>query len=408
MRLRLVLALCAPLGIAAPRAAAEPRPRPLTVELLLAGPGDELYTRFGHSALRVRGGGRFDLVYNYGYTNFGGPGLIPRFLRGRARFWVAALAYPVAVRDYRDEDRSLYLRPLRLSPSQTTELVTLLETNARPENRAYAYHHYDDNCATRLRDLVDRVTRGALRERLAGMPSGHTLRDLTRAGFAGRLGVLLLTELLVGRRVDEPIDRWRAAFLPRLLDQELRDAGLAEEWAAILHRRGAPSPLDHDPLAGVKLLWAAAALSVLLAAGMALLARRRSRWSGLVLLVLALPLGLAALLIWALAIYSSLPELRGNELLLVLWPTDLALLWPAVRWLRGRLHAGRPLRVYATIRAGVIALAALGHLVGVLVQQPRAWLLASAALAVGLLLALRALPRAPGPTSSTTAGAQSS
>jgi hypothetical protein len=237
------------------------------------------------------------------------------------------------------------------------------------------------------------------------MPSGHTLRDLTRAGFAGRLGVLLLTELLVGRRVDEPIDRWRAAFLPRLLDQELRDAGLAEEWAAILHRRGAPSPLDHDPLAGVKLLWAAAALSVLLAAGLALLARRRSRWSGLVLLVLALPLGLAALLIWALAIYSSLPELRGNELLLVLWPTDLALLWPAVRWLRGRLHAGRALRAYATVRAAVVALAALGHLVGVLYQQPRSWLLAAAALAAGLL-ALRALPRAPGPTSSTTAGAQ--
>src|SRR5512143_531680 len=99
--------------VVAPRAAsaappttapARPAAAPLRVELLLAGPGDELYTRFGHSALRVRGGGRFDLVYNYGYTNFDGPGLIPQFLRGRARFWVAALAYSVAVREYRDED----------------------------------------------------------------------------------------------------------------------------------------------------------------------------------------------------------------------------------------------------------------------------------------------------------------
>jgi hypothetical protein len=52
-------------------------------------------------------------------------------------------------------------------------------------------------------------------------------------------------------------------------------------------------------------------------------------------------LGLAALVPWTLALASALPELRNNEVLLVLVPTDfsLALLKPRARgyYVRGRL-----------------------------------------------------------------------
>jgi hypothetical protein len=367
--------------------------------LLLAGPGESLFTRFGHAALRVWGPGRADVVYNYGYADFDAPGLVPRFLRGKVRFWVATQSYPSAVQDYRGEDRSLWIAPLQLLPDRATALAAALERNIRPENRGYTYDHFNDNCATRLRDLLDRVSGGALRRAVDGQWSGSTLRDLVRQGFAGRLEVLLLSELLLGSTLDRPLDRWHAMFLPRILDETLRQTPIAgtplAEEAQAIHLRQRRSPLDHDPLAAVKILWGATAVFVLLAVLLVVLAGRRSRWSGLLLALPALPVGLCGAMSWALAISSSLPEMRTNELLLVLWPTDLLLIVPAVRWLRGRLYAGNLLRVYSWVRLITSVAVCLAHAAGLLYQQPRAWVVLALALAVGVALGTEALPRRP-------------
>jgi hypothetical protein len=367
--------------------------------LLLAGPGESVFTRFGHTALRVWGPRRPDIVYNYGYADFDAPGLVPRFLRGKVRFWVATQPYMAAVQDYRGEDRSLWIAPLQLTPARAAALAAALEHNARPENRGYIYHHFDDNCATRLRDLLDRVSDGALRRALEGQPAGLTLRDLVRQGFAGRIGILLLSELLIGRKLDRPLDRWRATFLPRILDETLRETPIAgtplAESAVTIHLRQRRSPLDHDPLAGIKILWGATALVVLLSVLIVVLAGRRSRWAGLPLALPALAVGLCGALVWALAVYSSLPEMRYNELALVLWPTDLLLIGPAVRWMRGRLCAGVLLRVYAWLRLLTCVGVCVAHAAGVLYQQPRAWIVLSLALSMGVALAVEALPRRP-------------
>jgi len=367
------------------------------VLLLIAGPGEDLFTRFGHAALVVREGSSGGRVYNYGFTDFAAPDLVFSFLRGKARFWVARLRFDRTLEEYRRADRDLHLVPLRLRPEQHLWLARALEENRRPENRYYIYHHFNDNCATRLRDLIDQVLGGGLRREFEQAPSRTTLRALVREGFAGRLEMLLAADLILGRAMDRPLDRWQGAFLPRLLEEALRDARASGASLIgerqMLHRRQQPSPLAHDPLAGLKLLWAFAMLTGLLAAGAALLARRRSRWTGALLVGPALFLGSAGLLLDFLALYSALPELRANELLLLLWPVDLFLIWPTVRWLRGRLWAGRVLRLYAWIKIGASGLAVLGHLTGLLYQEPRAWLAMVALSSAGLFLTVRALPR---------------
>ena len=379
-------------GLAAP-VRAEPR-----VVLLTMGPGEALYTRFGHAALLVEQtpGPRGGTVYNYGYTDFRDSDLFWSFLRGRARFWVAETSYRATVSDYALQDRTLYRQPLSLTPAQSTELARLLAWGAREENRYYLYHHFHDNCSTRLRDLLDRVGGGAFARELKGAPGpGATLRDLVRQGFAGRLDLLLVTDLFLGRSGDRRLDAWDAAFLPRELRRSARETGLAPAARVVL-RRQEPSPFaGHDPRAGVKLFWSLAGLGLLLALVLVLWPRRRV--AGAALAPLALLCGLPGLAVWSVAAIATLPELRVNEIALSLWPTDLALLWPAGRWLRGRAWAGRLLRGYLGLRLAALGLVLVGNIAGLLIQRPLSWLALGVALILGAHLAVRQMPRNPGP-----------
>jgi len=359
------------------------------VELLTVGPGDDPYARFGHTALLVSQNGAAVAVYNYGLSDFDRPGLFLDFLRGEPIFWVGVQRLSSMVAAYRAEDRAVMRQPLNLSPRQTRALVALLHKDSLPGNRRYVYHHFHENCATRPRDRLDKVTGGALSSQLKGVAAGTTWRELMRQGFAGRAGILVLTELFVGRRVDRPVDRWQASFLPKNLSLYLQQVRLpdgrplAGPTVVIQPRRG-PDPLDADPFTGAASLWMLAALVCLLTPATILLRRRRSRWAGLTLLLQALPVGLLAVLCWGLCLISTLPELRQTELVLALWPTDLLLTVVAVRWLRGRFTSGRLLRVYAHVRLLAVSAVLICHAAGVLYQQPRAVVVLVAALAVGL------------------------
>jgi hypothetical protein len=381
------------LAIAAPaRADAAPE-----VELLTMGTGDDVFASFGHAALRVREAGR-DRVYNYGYTRFDDPRLVLDFLRGRARFWVGRQSFRAAVEDYRVEDRAIERQRLALDAAGSAELARLLEENLRPERRHYRYHHFADNCATRLRDLIDRASGGAVRRALVGKPTGQSFRTLCREGFANRLGVVLLGELLLGRELDRPIDAWQGSFLPRILSAELQAVTLAgrplAEAPVPVHRRGAPLPgAGLDPRRGLHLLWGLVGAALALAAGLVLAVRRRLRSAGLLLAPLALGLGLTACLVYTLVglTLGHLPELSGNENLLHLWPTDLLLLGFAFRLLRGRFFARRLLRGYALLRVGVAALSLLAHAAGLLLQ-PLPPVVLSLGLGLALLCVARSLP----------------
>jgi hypothetical protein len=372
------------------------------VQLLTIGTSAGLYARFGHAAFVVRVPGKPGVVYNFGYTNFNDTDLVREFLRGRARFWVARERYTNSLLSYQDDDRPVYRQRLALTPAQHRDLARALARVARPENRKYIYHHFKDNCATRLRDMLDRVTNGAVRRSMKGRPAGEdTLRDLVRRGFSREIGLLVLEDLIIGREVDRRPDTWEGTFLPSILRPALQRVRLADGRMLtgapeLISAREGPDPLvSFDHRAGVKLMWWVAGGVALLGLALALLARARSRLAALPLCLLSLLTGFAGLMVWLIASYSTLAEMRFNELVLVLWPLDLALLWPCVRWARGRLWAGRALRGYAWARLVVMALVVLGQIVGLLYQRPLVWVAIGAAFALGLWLAVRWLPRRP-------------
>jgi hypothetical protein len=303
------------------------------------GVGEDVFSAFGHAAICVDG-----RCYNYGTADFRTPlPLTWDFIRGRALFWVSLLDEQSMVRFYRYADRTVWRQTLTLTPAQAEALAAALVASTDEKVKYYRYHHFNDNCTTRIRDLIDRATDGALKRDATSRTL--SFRQWAREGFAGHVGLLAVTELLLGRSSDQVTDTWAAMFLP----SEMRDM--------VQKRLGAVPEVVYQsrrpPLTGARWLGHALFITVgALLAALIWLAGRR--WPRASLVPTALLLGLVALILDALFILSSFPELTRNEALLAFWPTDFALPFLSRRALRG----------YTTVRLAVLAILALGHLVG--------------------------------------------
>ena len=63
----------------------------LRISLLTCTPGEELYSIFGHSAIRVIDSNSVaDIVYNYGTFNFDDEGFYLKFIRGKLMYYISA------------------------------------------------------------------------------------------------------------------------------------------------------------------------------------------------------------------------------------------------------------------------------------------------------------------------------
>lgn len=359
-------ALASAVTLAAPTLRAQRWPE---VSLVTMGPGDDVFSRFGHAALCVRDAAEpAGRCYNYGTADFDAPVAFTwSVLRGRGRFWVSVTPEPEMLDLYGPgSDRDVWSQELPLPYAARVALASRLAWDALPAHRDFIYHHYRDNCATRLRDHLDAVTAGALRRRGA-RPFGHAWRTPTRAGFASDALFVLGSDLALGRALDRPMSTWEAMFLPDVLRAEAHHTW---QVAPVVRCRRMGTVTAGDPWAGQRVLGSlAGALGALSAAASWRLGARGRRAARVTVAGL---LGVTALTLWTLAAVSPLPELRVNECLLLLTPTDLV------------LATGDEARAtrYARLRVlGVLAVLAVWA-AGLLVQ-PLGWVAAAVLAALG-------------------------
>lgn len=126
------------------------------ISILTCAPGQELYSLYGHNAIRVadRETGA-DLVYNYGTFDFNTPNFAIKFMRGRLPYLLSVSTYSDFLREYVYFQRAVVEQELMLSLAEKEKILAYLDRNMLPENRAYKYDFFHDNCATRLRDIIN-------------------------------------------------------------------------------------------------------------------------------------------------------------------------------------------------------------------------------------------------------------
>ncbi len=348
-----------------------------TVELVTIGPDHAIDTRFGHILLRVvDSSAQLDDVYDFGVAPFHRPGFMAQALMGRAMFRLRRSPARIRFEDYRSRDRNIESQRLNLTEGQIAQLLEHLEWNLLPENVHYLYDHVLDNCSTRLRDLLDDVTTGAIRAAADGSARTHTFRDDILVAGSGRLPALLGLDLFAGAQGEVRMGAWERSFVP----QHLRDlVAVAENPAkgagaplvastTVLQQRSAPSAIGGSVRAG-RDLTLALGVSLALLFGASGLAARRSqrnalllgRLAGLALIPTAAISGILGTILLPVSTLSNAAIWAHNQNALLFVPLDLLLLAPAIRWVRtGQASLAHGLRRYLELRLLLVAVCAIG------------------------------------------------
>ncbi|WP_299060641.1 DUF4105 domain-containing protein [uncultured Polaribacter sp.] len=128
------------------------------VSIVTAGPGEQLYEAFGHSAIRIKDSIlNFDLIYNYGMFDFNQPNFYTNFAKGNMIYSLARYDFKYFFASYKRDQRWLKQQILNLTQKEKQAYYNFLENNALPKNRNYNYDPYFDNCATILRDITKNI-----------------------------------------------------------------------------------------------------------------------------------------------------------------------------------------------------------------------------------------------------------
>ena len=202
----------------------------IAVYLISVGPGRRVWEKFGHNAIWISDNETgTDRAYNYGLFSFEQEDFLSRFLRGRMLYWMRGFDVEGHIQEYIDDDRSVWIQELNLTPAQRIALRDFLLWNERPEHRFYRYHYYYDNCSTRIRDALDRVLGGAIRSQTEGVETGNTFRFHTLRLTSDNIWTYTGLLLGLGQPVDRPISEWDEMFLPLKLRDHLRGVTLRDE-----------------------------------------------------------------------------------------------------------------------------------------------------------------------------------
>lgn len=358
----------APGRVAALAATADRETAGTTVYLLTMGQGDLVWEKFGHNAIWIHDpAAGTDRVYNYGVFDFDSPGYWSRFVKGDWIYQLAVNDIRETLAQYRYFDRSVIAQEINLTEPEKAELQSFLEWNARPENREYLYDYYRDNCSTRVRDVLDRFTGGALSASTARTSTERNYRWHTRRLLASDRLAYAGTAVGLGPRADRPITVWEEMFLPEKLMERARQIQIhrgSELEPLVLSERvlysATREPERQEPPAW--LLWTlvlglalGAAFAGLghAAAGGGAVARFAIAAAGSVWSLVVGTGGILLLALWGLTNHTIA---HANENLLHLSPAAVALvlLLPALAY--GARWAARPAWWVAMLVAGSSAL----------------------------------------------------
>jgi hypothetical protein len=187
------------------------------ISLITCESGNELYSIFGHSAIRVFDHSQhINEVYNYGTFDFNTPNFYLKFANGKLDYMLSAYNFKYFLPSYFRDKRAVSEQVLDLALDEKQKLYEALEENRKPKNKFYRYDFFFDNCATRIRDIVLSSVDGEII---------YTKKDTVDMTFRDMLHLYLDKQpwtrdgidLILGSKIDRKVTVWESMFLPDYL-----------------------------------------------------------------------------------------------------------------------------------------------------------------------------------------------
>lgn len=309
------------------------------VSLLTCSPHEEIYSLYGHSALRwhdlhqegPRAGE--DLAFNWGIFNFDKPYFVARFVFGLTDYELGVIPYQAFCSYYEQWGSSVTEQVLNLTNEEKQKLKEALANNLLPENRIYRYNFFYDNCSTRPRDIVEKCINGKVEyaQRNDYTPSyremvGYCTRNHPWATFGN--------DILLGIKADWDTDLRQQEFLPGNLLYDFDRAQVYSDGTyrqLVSERRMAVNPgvqiIEEDfPLTPMQCALILLAITI----GISIFDWKRKKRSAWYDTILFLMQGLAGCVLFAM-LFSQHPTTSTNLQILLINPMALGFIPSVIR-----------------------------------------------------------------------------
>ncbi|MCC9041475.1 DUF4105 domain-containing protein [Myroides sp. M-43] len=182
-----------------------PNERPLSdraeISVLTVGTGDQLYSLFGHTAIRVSDPFQgIDRVYNYGMFAFSEPNFYGKFVKGNLLYFAEYSTYKNFLEGYIYDNRSVYEQILDLSDTEKQVIWGKLNESLEESNKYYIYKFIDQNCTTKVVDIVNSSIKSPVKVDVEG--NTETYRTILNSYLSSRYFEMLGINLIFGSKVD--------------------------------------------------------------------------------------------------------------------------------------------------------------------------------------------------------------
>lgn len=196
--------------------------------LLTCSPGTEIYSLFGHTAIRYQNFTQNqDIVFNYGMFSFSSPNFIYRFVKGETDYQLGVNDFRSFEAEYMFRGSSVYQQILNLTYEEKLKLQNLLFTNYLPQNRVYRYNYFYDNCTTRARDQIEKCIDGDVEYPTS--VSDKTFRGIIHEFTKGFDWEEFGIDLCLGAGADKPIGIRQQMFSPFYMRSFAESAFIKDE-----------------------------------------------------------------------------------------------------------------------------------------------------------------------------------
>lgn len=302
----------------------------IRLSLLTCAPGEEIYSLFGHTAIRYEHPQRgIDVVFNYGIFSFNTPNFMFRFALGETDYQLGVTDYGRFAAEYEFDGRSVWQQALNLNAKEREKLITLLEENYRPQNRIYRYNFFYDNCSTRARDKIEESIQGkVIYDSPATGDEQKSFREIIHQYTKGHPWAQFGIDFCVGSEADKPITDRLTMFAPFYLRDHFAAAKvdtLHGESKLLVSRTDkiiSAEPTEPDTDFEITPLQAALILFIFIAAATIYgIKKRKSLW--ILDIALFSAAGIAGCVIAFLALFSEHPAVSANYLLFAFHPLHL-------------------------------------------------------------------------------------
>ena len=301
----------------------------LTVSILTCTAGQDLYAKFGHTALRIQNYTTgLDIVFNYGCFDASSNNFVLKFILGQTDYLLQAEHFMFFVGRYQRYGIGVTEQCLNLTANEKERLFSLLQQNLQPENQEYRYNWLYDNCTERARDVVAKAIDGKVTYNRETTPT-TTVRQLLHQCLADVPWTEFGIDMILGAEIDKPEDKEVLTFLPEEFRAEANAARItatdgtersyADESQTLLP--ATPQPEQSNPLTTPLAIFTCLMLAIMLLATLEMFKwKKQQLW---VDVLLHTAQGLAGTLVAFLFFFSVHAGVNTNWLVIIFNPLML-------------------------------------------------------------------------------------